>query len=777
MEHDFPESLGKYRLVQRLGRGGAAEVWLALDQQLQRNVAIKLLHSNLREDPDFVERFQEEARAIASLHHPNIVQVHDFQIYTTPDPQQSPLAFMVMDYVEGKTLADYIAGTSNRGRIPSSQKIVNLFASIGQAVDYAHQQGFIHRDIKPANILLDARNVQHNSMGEPILTDFGLVRMVGLPFNPGTDLRQGTLLYISPEQVNGYQASAASDLYSLGVILYEVVTGVRPFQGAKREEILDQHRRGTPRQPSLINPRIPPSLEFVMKRSLDKNPAARYQSAAEMVIALASALNVTVPATLGGAVHTSPTAQMIEIGGDLTAQSVHTPMLSEQTNSDTIGASGAPNASGTASVPVRQPARAISSAGGRTRRRWSSRYTFGAIVLVALIILSTALAYLYLPTFASEKTTGTAAYLSSGIFDEQHPVGIADRLLIDLSNVGSPHAGKSYHAWLLGDANPLSSDDLVGPPPITVPILMTSALPVQQGHIHYIYMGDAHHDDLLSATSRLLITEEDANSHNAAPSTDHSTWRYYATLPSQPIPNDPVHLNALTHIRHLFYQETNVKVLGLNGGLDIWLYRNTEKVFELSVTARDAWNWSNSNTGQMNDMINKILGFLDGRVQGNFQHDEPTLRTPNSDPIASKIGLLDVNGVHQGDNANEVNPDGYLKHTTFHVDQISQAIDITPSTRANAVQIVNDLRSATGWLQQVHHDDVLLYSMGQQPGNQLTSEQARTLLNDMVTQATYAYIGKLNVSTDQVQGGVSQIHFAMQGLATMQISSNVPDHL
>lgn len=774
MANDLPENLGKYQLIKRLGHGGAAEVWLALDRQLRRNVAIKLLHANLREDPDFVERFLLEARAIASLHHPNIVQVHDFQVYTYPDPQRSPLAFMVMDYVEGKTLADYIASTSNAGHIPSSQKIVNLFAAIGQAIDYAHQQGFIHRDIKPANILLDARNLQRNSIGEPILTDFGLVKITGLPFHPDNDLRQGTLLYISPEQVNGYQASVASDLYSLGVMLYEVVTGVRPFQGATQDEIVEQHRRAIPRQPSLLNPRIPPALEEVIKRSLDKNPSGRFQSASDMVSAMASALNVAVPETLGGAHHPQPTGPSVEIGGDLAPQTPAVPVVQSAIST---GSTGQPALSH-ASV---QPPADMSSSGGRGRRkRWSSRYTFGVLVLVALLIISSLLAYFYLPTLAvvsSEQMKGTAAYLSSGIFNEKSAVGIADRLLIDISNVKNPQAGKSYHAWLLGDASPLTSDDLVGPPPITEPILLTSALPVQQGRIHYLYPGNAKHDDLLSTTSRLLITEEDAGSHNATPSTNRATWRYYATLPQQLIPGDPAHLNALTHIRHLFYQESNVKVLGLNGGLDIWLYRNTEKVFEFSITARDAWNGGQTNTAQMKDMINKILGFLDGRVQNNFQHDAPELTTINSDALASKIGLLDVNGIRQGGQLNAVNPDGYLKHTAFHVDQIGQAVDITPATRTNTAQIVSDLRSATTWLEQVHHDDVALYKMGLQDERQLTSAQARNLLNNMVSQATYAYNGKLDHSTNQVHGGVSQVHFAVQDLAIMQITKNVPNHL
>src|SRR5579864_4099707 len=147
-----PQHLGKYELQQRLGWGGMAEVWKALDPQLQRYVAIKLLHADLQADPDFVARFQREAQAIASLRHPNIVQIHDFQVSLPPE-SSVPTPYMVMAYIEGQTLADYIASTSAKGNIPSPFEIVNLFTSIGSAVDYAHQKGMIHRDIKPANIM------------------------------------------------------------------------------------------------------------------------------------------------------------------------------------------------------------------------------------------------------------------------------------------------------------------------------------------------------------------------------------------------------------------------------------------------------------------------------------------------------------------------------------------------------------------------------------------------------------------------------------------------
>ncbi len=149
-----------------------------------------------------------------------------------------------------ETLADYLRKTSSRGQIPSPTETVNLFTSISQAIDYAHQQGMIHRDIKPANILLDQRNTTHNTMGEPILTDFGVAKLLSTSATSISGAQLGTPLYISPEQARGYPGDERSDLYSLGVILYEIVTGVTPFRGNTPLDVITQHIHLLQRLPS-----------------------------------------------------------------------------------------------------------------------------------------------------------------------------------------------------------------------------------------------------------------------------------------------------------------------------------------------------------------------------------------------------------------------------------------------------------------------------------------------------------------------------------------------
>ena len=299
-----PRRLEKYELRSRLAQGGMGEVWKAFDTQLERYVAVKLLRADLQSDPDFVTRFEREAVLVAALRHPNIVQIHDFQISPTSETEH-PLAYMVMDFVEGQTLADYIRSTSRKGQFPSASDLLYIFTATSLAIDYAHQKGMVHRDIKPANILLDQRIRGARPMGEPILTDFGIARLQGVSSGTVMGSLMGTPLYISPEQAKGQQGDNRSDLYSLGVILYEMTTGITPFRGETTIAILMQHLHDQPTQPDLINPRVSPTLSNIIMKSLSKQPDDRFQSVGEMTLALARAYNLPVPPGIQVSAHTT----------------------------------------------------------------------------------------------------------------------------------------------------------------------------------------------------------------------------------------------------------------------------------------------------------------------------------------------------------------------------------------------------------------------------------------------------------------------------------------
>src|SRR5207247_4960765 len=177
------QRLRKYELHERLGSNNLAEVWKAFDPELQSYVALKIFQANLQNDPFFMTRFwnlpfSQEAQKLLSLHHPNIVQIHSFQI-SRPSEADNPVAYIVLDYIEGPTLADYIRETSYKREFPPATDIVHLFASIGASLDYAHQEGVIHGEIKPTNILLDTRNTTRNPMGEPVLADIGITKLLG----------------------------------------------------------------------------------------------------------------------------------------------------------------------------------------------------------------------------------------------------------------------------------------------------------------------------------------------------------------------------------------------------------------------------------------------------------------------------------------------------------------------------------------------------------------------------------------------------------------------
>ena len=258
---------GRYKVVSRLGTGGMADVFLAEDNQLGRKVALKLLHRRFAEDPGFVERFRREAQAAAGLQHPNVVSVYDRGAY-------DGTYYIAMEYLPGRTLKQLIRQEAPLDPV----RAINITLQILKAARFAHRRGVIHRDLKPHNVIVD--DGDHAKV-----TDFGIAR-AGASDMTETGSIMGTAQYLSPEQAQGHAVSAGSDLYSIGVILYELVTGQVPFDAEAAVTIAIKHVSEAPPSPRQINPNIPLELEQVILWALNKNPSDRPTDADQLINAL-----------------------------------------------------------------------------------------------------------------------------------------------------------------------------------------------------------------------------------------------------------------------------------------------------------------------------------------------------------------------------------------------------------------------------------------------------------------------------------------------------------
>jgi beta-lactam-binding protein with PASTA domain/predicted Ser/Thr protein kinase len=260
---------GRYSVLAKLGGGGMADVWLAEDTHLQRRIALKVLHGRLAQDREFVMRFQREAESAAGLQHPNVVAVFD-------RGEWQGTYYIAMQYVEGPTLKQLIDSGI------TVEQAAAVIRQVLQAAGYAHRQGIVHRDLKPQNVIVDPE-------GKAVVTDFGIAR-AGVSEITQTGSVMGTPHYLSPEQAQGFDVTAVSDLYSIGVMLYEALTGRVPFEGESAVAVAMKQVSQMPQRPSSIQPRVSPALDAVVMRALEKDPGARFQSADAFIAALDQAM-------------------------------------------------------------------------------------------------------------------------------------------------------------------------------------------------------------------------------------------------------------------------------------------------------------------------------------------------------------------------------------------------------------------------------------------------------------------------------------------------------
>ena len=394
------KTIGNVRIDKELARGGMAEVYVGTHLRLDRLVIVKVMHSYIEADPELQSRFEREARVVAALRHPNIVQVLDFNI-----AEGHP--YIVMEYLRGPSLAVYLRELNSRNEKLQPAQVARLLSIMATALDYAHEQGVIHRDIKPGNIILHNKTGLFSSdlplspLTEPVITDFGLVR-IHTTTQTSAGKRSGTPAYMSPEQAHGLTVDHRSDIYSLGIVLYELIAGHVPFEAETNWAIIYKHINEPP--PPI--PGIPPPVQKVIDRVLAKDPDARYQTCRELAADYMDAIG----------------------------------MVSE---ANTVRAG--------ASLPVtRQPEPVIASdqrvqPAGLTWKR-AAVYSFTGLLFLALAIwgfLTFSPAGLRIPHTGEDAAVGLLRF--------QDGTAPGDQVTISTSSLEAPPQGSQYEAWLIQD--------------------------------------------------------------------------------------------------------------------------------------------------------------------------------------------------------------------------------------------------------------------------------------------------------------------------------------
>lgn len=389
---------GRYELGDRLGSGGMSNVYLATDLTLERTVAVKILAEHLSDDERFVARFRREALAVAKLIHPNIVQVYDTGI-------DDGRHYIVMEYVEGRSGAQILQRQGPIG--PESAAEAGIQACAG--LDYAHRRGIIHRDVKPGNLMVVGGPVGGGAMTVK-LTDFGIARALAQTRITQVGSVVGTAAYLAPEQVRGEEATPATDVYALGVVLYQFLTGRLPYEGSTLAELAVRQQNERPLAPSTYNDAVPEPLGGAVLRALEGDPARRYASADELAGGLQLGLqgeDVTLPFDEEG------TAATNVLGGETATRRLD---QTERTELRPPSPSRRPvaRAPQPAPVPQQQPSMPPAPA----KRGAFSRFARFVMAAVALVLIAAAVAAAVI--VATDKATGVHATEVAG--DSVHKV-------------------------------------------------------------------------------------------------------------------------------------------------------------------------------------------------------------------------------------------------------------------------------------------------------------------------------------------------------------------
>ncbi len=745
--------IGQYELYKHIASGKTSELWIGRDPQSRQYVVVKVCYTTLKAHSAEMLQFRQQAELVAGLHHPNIARIYDLSIIPSRNPEGrfASMVCLVTEYIEGQSLAEYMLHTPGRTKARPGAEVVQIFTPLSQAIDYAHQQGVIHGNLKPGNVLLRKQSGTVGQVGEPVLTDFGFLKLL----EPGG--ATASPFYLSPEQVRGQPAIQPSDIYSLGVMLYEFCTGVLPFRGSRPVAIMMQHINTPPTPPALMNTTLPAALASIILRGLAKEPAKRFANASSMAVALAHSLNMPIPESLGKP--SSIQSMIRELENSHTFEPETESSLpsfpAEQQHGVSVEQRSAKSAPGAEFPPAARP---------RLRRKKAvSPWLFACILALLLAGFATIGALLLSSQNNSgaspNRLIGHAYFVNSGQFNVNGPQGINDELQVNLSGIPNPPTGKTYYAWLLADRNISES--------LPIPL---GPLHVDHGTIQFLYHGDAQHTNLLQVASRFLVTLEDTQRPTNNPLIDTSTWRYYAEIPETPSPTDKLHFSMLDHLRHLLVESPELSIRGLHGGLAFWFVKNAFAVVESANSAREAWHSSDAPT--IHDQIIRILDYLDGSsfVTTDVPPGTPMLANVQASQIALLGPAPDSPPIPGYTYKGEV-PPGYVYLISEHMGGAIESPQTTSDQKTLAVKINQALDVEIGILNQARQDAKQLLAMTR---TQLLQPSALAILNDLATQAQNAYTGQINPTSGQSDGGALWTYNNLQRLVAFDVRPYPP---
>jgi serine/threonine protein kinase len=598
------KTVGKVRIEREIAKGGMAEVYLGTHLTLDRAVAVKVMHNYIEADPELQSRFEREAKVVAGLRHPNIVQIFD---YDTAEGHP----YIVMEYLMGPSLAVYLRELHKRNQRLEPIQIARLLITIATALDYAHEQGVVHRDIKPGNIILHnkSKNIsieQHlTARTEPVITDFGLVRIAQAATQTASGAVSGTPAYMSPEQAQGLKVDHRSDIYSLGVILYEMVAGRIPFDGDTSWTLIFKHINEPP--PSIEG--IPPAVQAVFDRALAKKPEDRYQTARDLAADYMEAI---------GLVSEASTLRM-SLPPSRPPQSTTRSKEGKQ-----------------ASIPA-----------------WMRMATFMIVGLLLVAVAAFAVPHVLAPARPSQTPTqlsvpsgtpGTdqSPTASNGVvpIDATHPIGLlrfqdgtapADKVTLSTSSMPPPSSDNQYEAWLIQDD---------GEQRISIGAIVFDA--ENKGTLTFV---DSGGQNLIGTYSALEITSE-PNDGNPISSNNVA---FSVRLPEK----------GLTHVRHLLYSfgatpngigfirglDADTRILtdlsaqiltAFETGNDAEMLLQAERMLSLIVGNKSA-DYKDWNVNGVVDDPGDGYGLLPnedqlGYIQGTITHADLALTSPDATP-------------------------------------------------------------------------------------------------------------------------------------------------